>query len=525
MNWSAYCTGVSGFHGRDVGYGANGYHSGEQQVYWGFMRDGVNFGPGQTAGDNNQTGYSVDIAGLKSLFTGSGYVVQTIAATDSGNGITNVFLIDPSTHSTNSITYPNIAPPDNIVGDTVWPRGIMGGTSEASGLLSADHLQVVGNRAAHAAGFNNASTLSAIIITDQPLIEYGPKTPAAPFSTGDSTTLTVSAIGVPPLTYQWRKDGVALAGATTATYAVTSVSAANSGSYDVVVSNSFGSATSKPALVTDQVLISKRTGIIVDSKATGTETDGNDFGTGWLAGSGAHTGVADFTAAAPSHITLPAGTNFDSAVGTISFWVRSPGLDSSDGFIKSASLFNRREGAGLDILQNDDGTLDVQVDGANNSFTSTGTISDNNWHLITVVYDQSETGYVSLFIDGIADSGNVTNGAPWTWAAGQPIWLGASRRGLWRAYVGNLDDFRVYNRILSDAEILLLSTNVDLPTSTGLQVRFNFDSAPVSGLSVGWPNGNLQSADAVTGPYAAVPVTSPYAVLPKAAEKFYNTAP
>ncbi len=526
INWSALCANVSGYHGNDTAYGGNSYHSGEQQVFWGFMRDGVTFGPGATAGDNNQAGYSVDIAGLKSLFTGSGYVVQTIAATDSGFGITNVFLIDPSTHSTNSIAYPNIAPPDHLVGDVAFPRGIMGGISEASVALSADHLQVIGNRAAHGDGFNNSSTLSGIIITDQPLIEYGPQTPAAPFNTGDSTTLSVQAIGVPPLAYQWRKNGVAIPGATGATYDVSSVSAANSGNYDVVVSNSFGSATSKPAIVSDQVLISARTGIIVDSKGILTPYNGNDFGTGWLATSVGHTGVADFTAAAPSHITLPAGTtNLDSPVGTISFWIRSPGLDNSDGFGKSASLFNRREGAGLDILQNDDGTLSVQVDGANNSFTSTGTVSDNNWHLITVTYDQSDTGFVSLYIDGIADSGNVTNGNPWTWPAGQPVWLGASRRGLWRAFVGQLDDFRLYSRILSDADILLLSTPAGLTSNARLEVQFNFDTAPASGLSVGWLNGSLQSPVGLTGPFVDVPVLSPYAVLPTEDSKFYGVRP
>ena len=27
---------------------------GNEQVYWGFLRDGVNFGPGSVGGDNNQ---------------------------------------------------------------------------------------------------------------------------------------------------------------------------------------------------------------------------------------------------------------------------------------------------------------------------------------------------------------------------------------------------------------------------------------------------------------------------------------
>src|SRR6266581_874270 len=68
ISWGANMANVSGFSG---GYPGN---TGEFQVYHGFLRDGVNFGPGSgppdfIAGDNNQPGYSVDIVGLKSVFT------------------------------------------------------------------------------------------------------------------------------------------------------------------------------------------------------------------------------------------------------------------------------------------------------------------------------------------------------------------------------------------------------------------------------------------------------------------------
>jgi hypothetical protein len=269
VNWSALCANVSGYHGADTSYGGNSYHSGEQQVFWGFMRDGVTFGPGSNGGTNDKDGYSVDIAGLKSLFTGSGYVVQTIAATDSGNGITNVFLVDLATHTTNSITYPNIAPPDHLVGDVSFRVGSWAASARPvrRSPPTISRSSATGRRTATAS--TNSSTLSGIIITDQPVIEYGPKTPATPFNTGDSTTLTVQAIGVPPLAYQWRKNGAAIPGATAASYTVSNVGAANAGSYDVVVSNSFGSSTSIQAVVADGVAISQRTGIITEFQGHG----------------------------------------------------------------------------------------------------------------------------------------------------------------------------------------------------------------------------------------------------------------
>jgi rhamnogalacturonan endolyase len=57
-------------------------------------------------------------------------------------------------------------------------------------------------------------------------------------------TFSVTATGTPPPTYQWRKDGVEIDGATSASYTIPNVVVADSGSYDVVVTNSTGSVVS-----------------------------------------------------------------------------------------------------------------------------------------------------------------------------------------------------------------------------------------------------------------------------------------
>ena len=59
----------------------------------------------------------------------------------------------------------------------------------------------------------------------------------------------VGVTGSAPMTYQWRKNGVALAGGTSATYTVAALQGTDAGSYDVVVSNAAGSATSKAAVL------------------------------------------------------------------------------------------------------------------------------------------------------------------------------------------------------------------------------------------------------------------------------------
>ena len=67
---------------------------------------------------------------------------------------------------------------------------------------------------------------------------------------GGSVTFTVEAIGVAPLTYQWRKNGIDIPGATAATFSLINVSVSQAGSYSVVVSNPTGSVVSQPAQLT-----------------------------------------------------------------------------------------------------------------------------------------------------------------------------------------------------------------------------------------------------------------------------------
>jgi hypothetical protein len=67
---------------------------------------------------------------------------------------------------------------------------------------------------------------------------------------GESVTFSVVATGTAPLSYQWRKNGMGIMGATSSSYMIASVVTGDAGSYDVVVSNACGSATSTAATLT-----------------------------------------------------------------------------------------------------------------------------------------------------------------------------------------------------------------------------------------------------------------------------------
>ncbi|MCX6951677.1 MAG: pectinesterase family protein [Verrucomicrobia bacterium] len=67
---------------------------------------------------------------------------------------------------------------------------------------------------------------------------------------GQPAALSVAVTGTAPLTYQWKKDGANVVGATSATLALASTAAADAGSYTVTITNAYGNVTSSPATIT-----------------------------------------------------------------------------------------------------------------------------------------------------------------------------------------------------------------------------------------------------------------------------------
>jgi hypothetical protein len=88
----------------------------------------------------------------------------------------------------------------------------------------------------------------------------GPSTGTAPsivaepadlsVAAGAAASFSVTANGSAPLGYQWRFNGVAIAGATLPIYSIVSAQAASAGGYSAIVSNSLGFVTTRVATLT-----------------------------------------------------------------------------------------------------------------------------------------------------------------------------------------------------------------------------------------------------------------------------------
>ena len=92
-----------------------------------------------------------------------------------------------------------------------------------------------------------ALTVNASLVA--PTIAAQPQ--SASVLAGQSASFSVTASGSAPLAYQWRRNGVPIAGATAASYTTPATVAGDSGAaFSVVVSNSAGSVTSSAAALT-----------------------------------------------------------------------------------------------------------------------------------------------------------------------------------------------------------------------------------------------------------------------------------
>ena len=92
---------------------------------------------------------------------------------------------------------------------------------------------------------DSAIALKATTSVVAPVITSEPQDSA--ITAGGSVSLSVLAVGSPPLSYQWRFHGTNLVAATNSTLVVSGVGTNHAGPYDVVVSNSAGSVTSRQA--------------------------------------------------------------------------------------------------------------------------------------------------------------------------------------------------------------------------------------------------------------------------------------
>jgi hypothetical protein len=113
------------------------------------------------------------------------------------------------------------------------------------------------------------------IIESAPVILTQPT--SATISSGGNITFTASASGTPAPSYQWKKDGSLLAGATSSTYSISSATKSDAGIYTVVATNSVGSVASNAAALTVTATVTAATAPRLSNLSVRTALDANQI--------------------------------------------------------------------------------------------------------------------------------------------------------------------------------------------------------------------------------------------------------
>ena len=274
------------------------------------------------------------------------------------------------------------------------------------------------------------------------------------------------------IAYAWQENGTNVPGATNATYSFTAAAADNGASFQAVLSypgaTSVTSAVATLTALPDFVVHfefagnpSTNNNIVVDSSPVGTNSGlngGTLYGPAtWVAIQDGRTNVMSFDPTVPSQITIAPNPTLNSVRGTIAFWMEAPVPSTSPDYV---DIVDHRSSVGDAIYQVPNGNIsDQAILGPGQVVCSLPTsvnLSDDKWHHLAYLYDQTAGGFVSFYVDGVLNVGQ-SNNVAWSWDPNKEIEIGRSDDPWWAGYSGYLADFRIYSRVLSASEIAQLA--------------------------------------------------------------------
>ncbi len=457
------------------------------------------------------------------------------------------------------------------------PAGLRASTAPVS--IGSKHL---GNSPDYDGGFNGridevaaySYALSEPTILAHYASAYGPS--AAPVVdlqpksisnfVGLPVTLTVAAHGTVPMTYQWKKGGLDIAGATDSSYALAALAPGDDADYSVGVTNGINpgvvSATAhvtvlpaptSPPAIPGLVLHLPFNNSLIDATGRGNNGTGIKI-SGTSSNAATPTYVPDgklgqalsfsTDATVPNNDYVTLGDRpdlqFSSNVNfSVALWIRTPanmtfgdlpylctGVGST--FAAPGLVFAYTYGYGATPFPG--GWAFSIYDTAGNGVGGRGeigSINDGAWHHLVHVFDR-KAGNVN-YLDGVAvkfekQAGTSATAATASIDTGGPMSIGQDPTGTYgESGSGNIDDLGIWKKALTaiEAASLYMAGNGNL-SFTG--APFTLSSTQVgNNLTLTWTVGVIQQATAVGGPYTDVPgAKSPLTVTTTGATKFYR---
>ena len=332
--------------------------------------------------------------------------------------------------------------------------------------LTADEVLAI-----YAQGLNGQPLTTAVAGTAvRPLITASPQ--GMTVFEGQKAGMSVAATGSTPISYQWRRNGTALAGATSNSLLYYPASTNNAGNYTVVITNRYGSVTSSPpAILTVTPITGISSGLAVylnfDSNIAaqgGTTNGGAPVGnvgvptyTNGIIGSAASFNNDPYASAPPSDWAVSLGdiewlynTSFSFAI-----WVNTT---DTYGSVLGNKDWNSGGNIGWVISQYRPNWLNYTAVGAARHDIGNYPWADGAWHHVAATFDR-DANRVVTYVDGVATSTTNTLGTTGleslTPTAIMTTLVGSSGNGSESAY-GAVDDLGMWQRPLSAQEILAI---------------------------------------------------------------------
>jgi hypothetical protein len=359
-------------------------------------------------------------------------------------------------------------------------------------------------------GGQNAVSVFGLLPSGPPTITTQPT--GGNIVEGDSFSFNVGARGAP--LPQWCRNAVPIPGATNAVYNLLNVVPNDAANYTVVLSNSFGSITSSPALLTVTSIPtypSYQTAILADNPIHYyplNETGGTvavDFGSSNFGG-GHYAG--GYTLGQPSAT---------SAMGTSVHFDGNPGTFVDCGLIYPGTAATVEAWVNLDadaraswnsFLCRWDGCFELDFDGANNlgivvrndanafasAYMPTATAC-GTWHHVVGVF--TTNGIVTVYVDGVQGAsatlgGTLQNAGP----VPDRVLIGATRDGSASSFnfLGYISQVAIYNHALSPVNI-----RAHFRASMPERPLLNIQQVDSTNLTLSWPTNsdliyNLQAS-------------------------------
>ncbi len=376
--------------------------------------------------------------------------------------------------------------------------------------------------------------LYSIPTVPAPALVSGPTPATQTVAVGNAAALNIAdAIGLGPITYQWRHYGTNLPGKTGPTLALATVLPSDAGPYDVVASNTGGSVTSPPPAAVLSVI---NPSVLVSGQW--------DFDNGLAAFVGRNLEYNDATVAADT--TFGTTTSFgipdiNGQPATVMHF--TPSVTSWGGYQMYHKAAPNGGGvyvnqytliydlylptsAWLSLLQtsvtnDDDGDVFINpTGGVGISSVYNGNITPGEWHRVAIAFDLTGPGspVLTKFVDGVK-VGNQTTGLSamdGRFALGPyALIFGDNDGDITETYVSSV---QFSNGRRPDAFITALGG----PSAAKIPGAIKA-SVEAGSTVIRWTGGvPLQSADSLTGPWTTLSVTSPYTPTPGSTAQFYR---